>query len=142
MEQLSSSCQCANMSYTISEASFACFNDSPTHVTYRARLTGTLTVSTASLLSILEAWVSSRPVIFVQSVLMRVDSQCSVVISSFKEKECFTREPSTMSGDNTAAIIGGVVAVIVLIVFVLVGIIAAVLFRSRRGSMSIKIPEQ
>ena len=73
---------------------------------------------------------------------MRIDSQCSVAISSFSERECSTHEPSTTSGDNTAAIIGGVMAVIVVIVIVAVGIIAAVLFRSRRGSTSTKTPKE
>ena len=109
---------------------------------------------------------------------MKVDTQCSVAISSFSEEECsLTQPPNTtatdgtlatdidttsveptnitevtiatesdsVQSDNTAAIIGGTVAVIVvLIVTVLTGIIAivALVLRARRGSMSLKTPEE
>ena len=179
IKQLSASCQCTLTFPPFSEESFVCFEDSPVHVTYRVRLTGTQIVSTASLLSILEAWVSSEAGIRVRSVLMRVDTQCSVAISSLIEEECSTPKPLTtmatlvtlvtegntssqdpsnitvptdgtvdtasdrVQSDNTAAIVGGVVAVI-LIVAVLIGIIAivALVLRARRGSMSIKTPEE
>ena len=110
---------------------------------------------------------------------MRVDTQCSVAISSLIEEECSTPKPPTtmatvvtlategntssqdpsnitvptdgtvdtasdpVQSDNTAAIVGGVVAVI-LIVSILIGIIAivALVLRARRGSMSIKTPEE
>ena len=137
---------------------------------------------------------------------MRVDTQCSVAISSLIEEECSTPKPPTtmatvvtlategntssqdpsnitvptdgtvdtvptdgtvdtvptdgivdtvptdgtvdtasdrVQSDNTAAIVGGVVAVI-LIVAILIGIIAieALVLRARRGSMSIKTPEE
>ena len=112
---------------------------------------------------------------------MRVDTQCSVAISSLIEEECSTPKPPTtmatvvtlategntssqdpsnitvptdgtvdtasdpVQSDNTVAIVGGVVAVIiVLIMAILIGIIAivALVLRARRGSMSIKTPEE
>ena len=119
---------------------------------------------------------------------MRVDTQCSVAISSLIEEECSTPEPPTtmatvvtlttegntssqdpsnitvptdgtvdtvptdgtvdtasdlLQSEISVAIVGGVVAVI-LIVAVLIGIIAivALVLRARRGSMSIKTPEE
>ena len=52
--------------------------------------------------------------IIVTGVLMTVDSECSVAISSLEEAECQppTNDPTT---DSTAAIIGGVVAAILII---------------------------
>ena len=86
---------------------------------------------------------------------MRVDTQCSVAISNFIEEECSTTQPPTtmatdgtvttvsdpLQSDNTAAIIGGVVAVILIMAIGIIAIVALVL-RARRGSMSIKIPEE
>ena len=63
--------------------------------------------------------------IIVTGVLMTVDSECSVAISSLGEAECQpptndpTNDPTTDSTstttDSTAAIIGGVVAAILII---------------------------
>ena len=86
---------------------------------------------------------------------MRVDTQCSVAISNFIEEECSTTQPpATMAtavtlatasdplqSDNTAAIIGGVVAVILIMAIGIIAIVALVL-RARRGRMSIKTPEE
>ena len=51
-------------------------------------MSGTSSLSTAFLLSLLEDWVSSGPVVSVGGLLMRVDPQCPVAISSLIEGEC------------------------------------------------------
>ena len=98
--------------------------------------------------------------IIVASILMTVDTKCMIFIPSLNERECipFTETPSqtptsdptpdtspepnsdpseSSASDNTAAIIGGVVAVI-LIIAITVIVIAIVLKSRRHGDVSIK----
>ena len=184
LEELTGSCaECGITSDIIGKPSFACYPKSPTHVTYRARLEGTSETDSGSLISLIKDWVSGGAGIIVTGVLMTVDSECSVAISSITERECSppitdpttsstmtTMDPTTSSNmtttdsttnsgtapstdttastisqsssDNTAAIIGGVVAVILIIsiaitVIIIVAIVALVM-KNRRGVLSIK----
>ena len=80
--------------------------------------------------------------IIMAGVLVTVDSECPVAISSLGEGECqqpptteSTVKPSTT--DNTAAIIGGVVAVILIITFAVVAIIMTLILKNRCGNVSI-----
>ena len=78
--------------------------------------------------------------IIVTGVLMTVDSECSVAISSLSERECSsstTTSSSQSSSDNTAAIIGGVVAVLLIIAITVIAVVALIL-KHRRGNLSIK----
>ena len=105
--------------------------------------------------------MSGGATIIVTGVLMTVDAECSVAISSLSEGECSmttTQPPDTTassvttsdgstsqsSTDNTAAIIGGVVVVAVVFIIALTvlvfGIVALVL-RSRRRECSIRKAE-
>ena len=77
----------------IDKQSFACFDESPKHVTYRARLEGTSEMDSGSLISLLEQWVRGGDSIIVTGVLMTVDSECSVAISSLSEGECSPTQP-------------------------------------------------
>ena len=179
LEELTGSCaECGITSDIIAKPSFACYPESPTHVTYRARLEGTSETDSGSLISLIDDWVSGGAGIIVTGVLMTVDSECSVAISSITERECSppntdpttsstmtTMDPttssnmtttdsttnsgtapstdttaSTISSDNTAAIIGGVVAVILIIAITVIIIIAivALVMKNRRGVLSIE----
>ena len=140
VEQMIASCAiCGITDDVITEPTFACFSESPKYVTYRATLKGTSETESDSLISFIEDWVSGRPSIIVTGVLLSVDSDSSVAISSLSEEECLPTErpntnittdptptlvtvPNSDTGDtsdksspsdNTAAIIGGVVAVLV-----------------------------
>ena len=159
LEQLATSCpECSNG--IIDRQSFACFPESPTHVTFRARLEGTSETDSVSLISLIEVWVRGGPSIGVAGVLMTVDPQCSVAISSLSEEECSTPPPPSTtdstesptnasttdtgtnnpsSSDSTiAAITGGVMAVvIVIVVAIFVAIIAAMILKSRRGNLTL-----
>ena len=89
------------------------------------------------------------PGVDVTGVLMTVDSQCSVAISSLSEGECLPHDPSTEpratddttkygssqgSTDNTAGIIGGTFAIVLIIVVALTIIaIAAILMNRQAG---------
>ena len=144
VDQLTASCSdCDITSDIVNKQSFACFPESPTHVTYRARLEGTSKTDSGSLISLIEDWVRGRPSIVVTGVLMTVDSKCSVAISSLSEGECDTTTSSTSSSNNTA-IIGGIVAVVIVLIVaiaVTVVIIVALVLKTRRGDLSIKKAE-
>ena len=165
LEELTGSCaECGITSDIIAKPSFACYPESPAHVTYRARLEGTSETDSGSLISLIDDWVSGVAGIIVTGVLMTVDSECSVAISSITERECSSTQPdlttsgnmtttdsttnsgtapstettaSTSSSDNTAAIIGGVVAVILIISIAITAIVALVM-KNRRGVLSIE----
>ena len=142
LEELTGSCaECGITSDIIDRESFACYPESPTHVTYRARLEGTSETDSGSLISLIEDWVSGGAGIIVTGVLMTVDSECSVAISSLSEGECSsstTTSNSQSSSDNTAAIIGGVVAVLLIIAMSITVIAVALILKHCRGNLSIK----
>ena len=143
LEQLTIMCtECGITSDIIDTPSFACFPESPTSVTYRARLEGTFETNSGSLISLIEEWVSGGAGIIMTGVLVTVDSECPVAISSLGEGECQqppTTEPTTKptTTDNTAAIIGGVVAVVLIITFAVVTIIMTLILKNRCGNVSI-----
>ena len=154
VEELTASCaECGITDDIIDKQSFACFPESPTYVTYRARLEGTSETDSGSLISLIEEWVSGGASIIVTEVLMTVDSECSVAISSLSEGECTPTQPHIYSTDatsdiistdtsaasestNSAAIIGGVVAVILIVSVALTVTVIAVVFimKIRRGT--------
>ena len=137
IEELTASCaECGITDDIIDEQTFACFPESPTYVTYRSRLEGTSETDSGSLISLIEEWVSGGASIIVTGVLMTVDSECSVAISSLSEGECTPTQPPTPS----TAIIGGVVAVIVIVlVAITISIIAVTLIvKNRHNNMSIQ----
>ena len=76
LKELTESCaECGIRSDIVDEQSFACFPESPTHVTFRARLGGSSETDSGSLISLLESWVSSGATVIVTGVLMTVDAQ-------------------------------------------------------------------
>ena len=145
MDQLTASCSdCGITSDIIDTQSFACYPESPTYVTYRARLEGTSESDSGSLISLIEDWVRGGASIIVNGVLMTVDSECSVAISSLNEGECdTTSSTSSQSSSDNVAIIGGTVAavVIVLIVAIAFVIVVALVLKNRRRNVSIKKAE-
>ena len=76
--------------------------------------------------------------IIVTGVLMTVDSECSVAISSLNEGECSPTQPPTT--DTSTAIIGGVVAVIVIVLVAITITIIAVtqIVKNCHNNMSIQ----
>ena len=59
-------------------------------MTYRARLEGTSETDSDSLISLIEDWVRGGGAsVIVTGILMRVDPNCPVAISSLSEPECF-----------------------------------------------------
>ena len=160
LKELTASCaECGISSDIIDEQSFSCFPESPTHVTFRASLGGSSETDSVSLISLLESWVSGGATIIVTGVLMTVDPECSVAISSLSEGECSmttTQPPDTTassettsdastsqsSTDNTAAIIGGVVVAVVLIIALSIFGIVALILKSHRRELFIRKTEE
>ena len=118
---------CANCA--IDEEYFACDSESPTYVTYRARLEGTSETDSGSLIPLIEAWARSGPNITAGG-LLTVNSQCPVSISSLTNPEEGLCESPTTAPDEqilsiqNIAIIAGVGGGILLIfvVFLVIGL--------------------
>ena len=140
----------------VDRPSFVCYPESPSHVTYRARLEGTSERGSDSLISLIEDWVSGGPGVIVAGVLMTVDSHCSVAISSLSEGECLpppaNTDPTVIGGVDSPApdtganqeglIAGGVVAVVVIVLIISITIaIVVIVLKSRRGKVSLKKSE-
>ena len=140
IDQLFDSCtDCSITSDIIDTQSFACNSQSPTYVTYRARLEGTSETDSDSLISLIEDWVRGGARIVVTRLLITLDTDCSVAISSFNEGECSSLTRTETCSDPTAAIIGGVVAAVLLIAITLTIIAVLGLFlRNRHGHTSTK----
>ena len=147
LEELTLSCvECGITDDITDRQSFTCFLESPTYVTYRARLEGTSETDSGSLISLIEDWVSGGASIIVTGVLMTVDSECSVAITSLSEGECSPTQPPTSStatsavystvatsGNTVGAIIGGAVAVVLIIAST---VIVLTVIGKRRGKLS------
>ena len=91
----------------VDRPSFVCYPESPSHVTYRARLEGTSESESDSLISLIEDWVRGGPGVIVTGVLMTVDRHCSVAISFLSERECLpphanTTDPPIITDPPTA----------------------------------------
>ena len=129
-ENTESICQCGFSLQHISGSAFECFSN-PDEVTFRARLQGTAQASSSQLVNYIEQWSTRGVTIAVQGLRLRVDSSCSVVISSFSDPECETERQHPTSDSNLPAIIGGAVAgVVALIVTVLaVGLVVIMIKR-------------
>ena len=156
MKELNVSCtECGITNDIIDEQLFACVPQSPTYVTYRARLEGTSETDSGSLISLIEEWVSNGASIIVTGVLMTVDTECSVAIASLSEGQCSATTESTMTtndstvtttestmttnGSTMPAIIGGVVAVILIIALPIAAVVVTVTFIMKsHGKVSIK----
>ena len=121
----------------LDEQSFSCFEESPSFLTYRARLEGTSATDSSSLISLIEAWVrGSRASVIVTGVLMTIDVNCSVAITSPSDPECsYTPPPSTdavcSTSNNTPSVVAGVVVVIVIIVIAVTS--TTIVWKIRQG---------
>ena len=105
MEILAASCSdCSITNDIIDKQSFSCYPESPSFLTYRARLEGTSERDSSSLVSLIETWVRGGATVIVTGVLMRVDTECPVAISSLGEKECLQILPSLSSAIPTTTV--------------------------------------
>ena len=154
--------ECGFTDAFIDKQSFSCYSDSPSFVTYRARLEGTSLTDSDHFISLIEQWVSDGASVIVTEVLLKVDSKCSVEISDLNEDECTmkpvvvtstpvsrpialdTTEPTPSGQDDpqSLAIILSVTGVIVIVIVVTIAvtatIIVALVLRNRRAEYALK----
>ena len=126
---------------------FVCYPESPSFLTYRARLEGTSETDSGSLVSLIEDWVrGGEASLIMTGVLMTVDSHCSVSISSLSQPQCppsstdmpaVERSSDEEPAQVSDAIIGGVVAVVIVLI-ITVAVIIILVLRNRRGEVSPK----
>ena len=155
VQDINQQCQCGLSAERITESAFQCFENSVQQVTFRARLRGTGEASSSQLIAHLQTFVAQPDsTIAVQGLRLDVDGSCFIVINSFGDPQCTTASPSVMTpmttsdsmatmtpqSDNTAAIIGGVVAVVIAMTLAAtLAIIAIVAFvtKSRKRQFTI-----
>ena len=142
---------CPDCSFTdaaIDQQSFSCYPDSPSFVTYRARLEGTSKTDSDHFISLIEQWVKGGASVIVSGVLMKVDVRCSVEISNLSEEECIMKPVNTTTNDpdskSGAPLSITVVAVVVLVVVLIIAIttaiviITVVVLKSHKAKHSLK----
>jgi hypothetical protein len=131
---------------------FVCYPESPSFLTYRARLEGTSSeTDSGSLVSLIEDWVRGDGAnLIMTGVLMTVDSHCSVAISSLSQPQCppsstdmpaVERSSDEEPAQVSDAIIGGVVAVVIVLIIAITIAVITIIFlilRNRRGEVSPK----
>ena len=142
VNELNSRCQCPVEVDQITTAGFICFPESPTAVTFRAKISGSQQVLTSQLISFLEEWTSSSVLILVQAQLLSVDGSCDVEISSASVPECVATTPSvsTPSGLNVTliSIIAVVVTLLLTIIVLVLALLLAQLKRKRKGAIELQ----
>ena len=127
-------CQCGFNADYITDSAFQCFPNSDQQVTFRAKLHGTAHVTSVQLIEDIQQWVNTKIPVAVQGVRVNIDT-CPVAITSFQDPQCpETTQPisDSITADTTAAIIGGVVAGMIVLILPMIFIVIAVLVTKNR----------
>ena len=119
-------CQCGLSRENITNGVFRCFPASPQAVTFRAVLHGGTKASSSELSSYIEQWIRNDVTIPIQSVLINVDSSCTVAISSFDGGECQI-DSEKHTNNSSSAVIGGIVAGLLLLLILSSAVVIALL---------------
>ncbi len=147
---IESQCPCGFNSSLILNSFMVCFDASPSHVTYRAVLTGSESVSTIQLARLMEQWVENDPIVVVQRAGLSVTNSCPIVIANLNSPECpeditnRTQMATPTSSIATpsltesvvvsvGAVAGGVVAGVLAIAVLVLIVIVLVMWRQRRS---------
>ena len=166
LDELGTTCpDCGDV--TIDEQSFSCFRESPTHVTYRARIEGNSETNSSHLVSLIEKWVRSGGArIIVTQIQLTVDPHCSVAIPTLTyDMECeqmmivmstthVKKEPATTmtitpdvesQPSNNIGLIGGFMAIIIILIIIIGAVVVAIVIvrhRQKKKSSSVWSPEE
>lgn len=124
LEHLNSSCsECGITNNMIEIETFTCYPDSLSHIIYRGKVESISEITSVSLISYIDEWMSSGPNVSVAGVETVVDSECLVTNLSLSEADCLSA-----SLDQTTilsvSILGGVVAAVIFVVAILTVIVA------------------
>ena len=145
-------CGCGFNSTLFSDQFIRCFpEDSPQLVTYRAVLTGTPTLSTVELVSLVNQWIRDSRRIVVQSTQFILSNDCPLVIADVDGPECSGDLTNRTAGEtrmdysvNIGAVVGGVVggvlALVITVIFAAVVVVMVIRHR-RSGDISAKVDE-
>ncbi len=118
-------CACGFNSSLVLNPFIICFDDSPSHVTYRAVLTGTESVSTMQLARLMEQWVDNDPVAVVQSA--------GLSVTNLNSPECPEDITNRTTSSSEAVNVGAVAGVVVAGVVVVTIAVVIVVWRQRRS---------
>ena len=153
-------CQCGFNAEYITDYAFQCFPNSDQQVTFRAKVHGTAHATSSQLTEDIQQWVNTEMPVAVQGVRVNIDT-CPVAITSFRDPQCpettqptsdttqttLTMLPASMettsdsittetalldTTDSTAAIFGGMVAVMIVLILAMTFIVIAVLVTKNR----------
>ena len=150
VNELNRRCQCSVEVDQITNAGFICFPESPTAVTFRAKISGSQQVLTSQLISFLEEWTSSSVLILVQAQLLSVDGSCDVEISSASDPECVsvsttsvsTPTVSTPSPSGLNVTLISIIAVVAILLLAIIVVILALLLarwkHKRKGNVELQ----
>ena len=129
--EVESHCGCGFSSMIMTAPLFRCFPGSDRAVTFRVTLTN------SRLLTPIQDWIQTNGFIPIQNVLIEVDKSCPVEISSLADTEC-TNQPTAAGSSDIAAVVGGVVGVVIVVGITIVVIVIAVLvFKSKREKLTV-----
>ena len=135
LEVLQASCGECVSEMVIDNQFFVCYPESPSHVTYRARLEGTSERESGSLISLIEEWVRGGASVIVTRILMTVDPDCSVAISSLSEGECSPTTTTTKDETpSTVMIIAFAAGCCVLLTAIATMVVAVTCMASKKYS--------
>ena len=130
-------CSCVSLNDKIfSNGGFRCFKKSLNHVTYRARLHGTASVSAMELAAHYDVLLASGPVLNIEAQFVNADSFCPVVIDSFDEAEC-VMATTNMTFETYLIVVIIVCSVIVLILILIVLVAVIIAIRRKRTKKSV-----
>ena len=127
-------CQCGFSGKTFHDttATFQCFDNSPTAVTFRGEIGSTMGAYSSQVISYIEQWVATSPTIAVQNSSLGIDGNCNVKIDSFNDTECGPMI-STMNDDDDDSVnidigaiiglVGGVLATLIIAVSLIVVVV-------------------
>ena len=133
---IESYCGCGFNREHISKSFVQCFSESPQQITFRAQLNQTSQSSIVELVSYIEQWITTPGSLVVQGSLLQLNSTCPLVIADqFVASECplpltmvqptteTTAPPVNSQSDNIGAIVGGVVALVLGLAFIIAVVI-------------------
>ena len=128
-------CSCVSLNDNLfSNGGFRCFDESVNHVTYRARLHGTASVSAMELAAHYEILLAAGPVLNLGAQFVNVDSFCPVVIDSFDEAECVM--VTTNISSEKALIVAVILCAVVILSLVLILVVVIIAFRRKKKKES------
>ena len=123
--------RCDQSVISITAEVFRCFPGSESAVTYRALLHESCQISSLELRQIIERWISSQKAIVVQSLVLKADPSCPVVVEDVNDPECVIQQDASDSHSstisNTVVIIVGGASGATLGAILLIGVVVIVM---------------